>query len=156
MAGGAGCSLQVVFTPLATGSRTAFVTITSTNGLASSTQSAPLAGTGNALVAAFSNLTPSQSIFAGTTSITLAGTIGSGTTFPPSGETISVAINGASQTVTIGSNGTFTTAFPTANIPASPTPYPITYSYAGDGNFSCCHQQQHHADRELPPFHHSR
>ena len=135
LAGGAGCSLQVVFTPLATGSRTAFVTITSTNGLASSTQSAPLAGTGNALVAAFSNLTPSQSIFAGTTSITLAGTIGSGTTFPPSGETISVAINGASQTVTIGSNGTFTTAFPTANIPASPTPYLITYSYAGDANF---------------------
>ena len=71
----------VVFTPLATGSRTAFVTITSTNGLASATRSAPLAGTGNALVAAFSNLTPSQSIFAGTTSITLAGTIGSGTTF---------------------------------------------------------------------------
>ncbi|MGB7727213.1 MAG: beta-propeller fold lactonase family protein [Candidatus Acidiferrum sp.] len=132
---GGNCSLQVVFTPLATGSLTAFVTITSTNGLASSTQSAPLAGTGNPLVAAFSNLTPSQSIFAGTSSITLAGTIGSGTTFPTPGETISISINGASQTVTIGSNGTFSTAFSTANIPASPTPYVITYSYAGDANF---------------------
>jgi uncharacterized repeat protein (TIGR01451 family) len=135
LGGGASCSLQVVFTPVATGSFTAFVTINSTNGLASSTQSVPLAGTGNALVAAFSNLTPSQSIFAGTSSVTLAGTIGSGTTFPAPGETLSVSINGASQTVTIGSNGAFTTAFSTANIPASPTPYVITYSYAGDANF---------------------
>jgi len=219
LAGGATCGLQVAFSPIATGARTAFVTITSTNGLASSTQSAPLTGQGitlvsialtpltpvipvngtvqfvatgtysdgstqpltnvswasspsnvasisslglatglthgtatisasvgtiaasttltvQALAAAFSHLTPSQAIFAGTTSVTLGGTIGNGTTFPTPGETVSIALNGVTQTVAIGSNGSFSTAFPTGAIPASATPYTITYRYAGDTIFT--------------------
>jgi uncharacterized repeat protein (TIGR01451 family) len=219
LAGGATCGLQVGFSPTATGARTAFVTIIGTNGLASSTQSAPLTGQGiilvsialtpltpvitvngtvqftvtgtysdnsaqpltsvswtsspssvasisslglatglthgtatisatvgniagsttltvQALAATFIGLTPSQAIFAGTSSVTLGGTIGSGTTHPAPAETVSITLNNATQTVAIGSNGTFSTAFPTGTIPASATPYTITYSYAGDTIFA--------------------
>jgi uncharacterized repeat protein (TIGR01451 family) len=83
----------------------------------------------------FSNLTASQTILAGTTSINLSGVIGNGTSFPSSGEKVSVAINGNTQQATIGANGAFSLSFPTATIPASTTPYTITYSYAGDSIF---------------------
>ena len=89
-----------------------------------------------ALPAAFSGIKPSQSIPVGTSSISLSGTIASGTQYPPSGETVSVAINGAKQIATIGGNGAFSLQFPTASIPASTTPYTITYSFAGDSTFS--------------------
>ena len=84
----------------------------------------------------FSGLTASQTIPVGTSSVTLAGVIGNGTQFAPSGETVSITINGNKQTAAIGSNGTFSLQFPTAAIPASTTPYPITYSYAGDSLLS--------------------
>ena len=84
----------------------------------------------------FTGLTPSQSIPAGTTSITLGGVLGNGTQFPASGETVSITINGVKQTTTLGANGVFTLQFPTAAIPASVTPYTITYSYAGDSTYS--------------------
>jgi YVTN family beta-propeller protein len=135
LAGGATCNIQIVFEPTAASGRTALLTITSTNGVASSTQSAPLTGQG-ALLAAFSGLTPSQSIVAGATSIALGGTIGSGTTFPAAGETVSITVNGVAQVVAIGASGTFSTAFPTATIPAATGPYTITYSYAGDANLT--------------------
>jgi len=88
------------------------------------------------LPTAFSNLTASQSIYVGTASVTLSGTIGSGAAFPAAGETVSITIHGATQTTTIGASGTFTASFPTATIPASTTPNTITYSYAGDATFS--------------------
>jgi YVTN family beta-propeller protein len=84
----------------------------------------------------FSGLTASQSIPAGTSSVTLSGVVGNGTQFAPSGETVSITINGVKQTATVGSNGAFSLQFPTAGIPASATPYPITYSYAGDSLLS--------------------
>jgi hypothetical protein len=62
--------------------------------------------------------------------------VGNGTQFAPSGETVSVTISGNKQTGTIGSNGAFSLQFPTAAIPGSTTPYPITYSYAGDSLLS--------------------
>jgi hypothetical protein len=84
----------------------------------------------------FSGLTASQSIPAGTSSVTLGGVIGNGTQFAPSGEKVSITINGSKQTATIGSNGVFSLQFPTAGIPGSTTPYPVTYSYAGDSLLS--------------------
>ena len=84
----------------------------------------------------FSGLTASQTIAAGTASVTLGGIIGNGTQFPPSGETVSVSIDGVNQTATIGSNGVFTLSFPTASIPASATPYTISYSYSGDAVYN--------------------
>jgi hypothetical protein len=62
--------------------------------------------------------------------------IGNGTKFAPSGEKVSITINGVTQQATVGSNGAFSLQFPTAGIPASTTPYPITYSYAGDSLLS--------------------
>jgi uncharacterized repeat protein (TIGR01451 family) len=84
----------------------------------------------------FSGLAASQTIPAGTSSVTLGGVIGNGTQFAPSGETVSISINGAKLSATVGSNGVFSLQFPTAGIPASTTPYPITYSYAGDSLLS--------------------
>ncbi|HEV2104043.1 MAG TPA: choice-of-anchor D domain-containing protein, partial [Candidatus Acidoferrum sp.] len=84
----------------------------------------------------FSGLTASQTIPAGTSSVTLGGVVGNGTQFAPSGETVSITINGNKQTATIGSNGAFSLHFPTSLIPGSTTPYPITYSYAGDSLLS--------------------
>jgi uncharacterized protein YjdB len=84
----------------------------------------------------FSGLTASQTIPVGTSSINLGGVIGNGTQFAPSGEKVSITINGVTQQATVGSNGVFSLQFPTAGIPGSTTPYPITYSYAGDSLLS--------------------
>ena len=84
----------------------------------------------------FSGLTASQTIPAGTSSVTLGGVIGNGTQFAPSGETVSISINGVTVPATVGSNGVFSLQFPTAGIPVSATPYSITYSYAGDSLLS--------------------
>ena len=84
----------------------------------------------------FTGLTASQSIPAGTSSVTLGGIIGSGTQFPANGETVSITINGSTQVAAIGANGVFTLSFLTATLPTAGTPYPITYSYSGDSIFN--------------------
>ena len=85
----------------------------------------------------FSGLTGSQSISYGTPSINLSGVISApGPLYPPTSETVSVAINGVTQTTPIGADGAFSLVFPTAAIPASPTPYIVTYNYAADGEFA--------------------
>ena len=43
----------------------------------------------------FSNLTPSQAITFGMSSISLSGTISAGANFPPSTESVSITINGS-------------------------------------------------------------
>jgi YVTN family beta-propeller protein len=53
LAGGAMCPIQVFFTPFAAGPQTALLTISSTNGLANSQQSAPLSGVGTGSGATF-------------------------------------------------------------------------------------------------------
>ncbi len=88
------------------------------------------------ITATFSNLTPSQTITAGVTSINLAGVIGGSTSYPASGEKVSIAIGSVTQQATIGANGAFSTTFPTAALAASTTPYTITYSYTSDGIFT--------------------
>lgn len=87
-------------------------------------------------IPAFGALTSSQTISYGTASISLAGKITATSTVPPSGETVTITINGVSITAAIGSNGSFASNFSTATIPASKTPYPISYQYAGDTNFA--------------------
>ncbi|MGD0437834.1 MAG: choice-of-anchor D domain-containing protein, partial [Bryobacteraceae bacterium] len=85
---------------------------------------------------AFSNLA-SYTIAYGQSTQTITGTISAGSSYPPAGETVTVTIASTSGPATItGTNGAFSVAFPTAAIPASVTSYPITYAYAGDGNFS--------------------
>src|SRR5277367_5151003 len=136
LAGNSVCEVDVAFSPSALGPESATLTFTDNSlGIPNSTQSVGLNGTG-VTASTFSSLTPSQSIAVGTSSINLSGTISSAGNFPPSGEMVAITINSATQNATIGANGTFATTFNTSGIPASGTPYPITYSYPGDANFA--------------------
>jgi hypothetical protein len=53
---------------------------------------------------------------------------------PPAGENVTITLNGATQTATIQSVGSFTGTFATSSL-ATGT-YGITYSYGGDSNFA--------------------
>ncbi len=111
-------------------------TVTSNNG---STQNQTLLAistiTVQAAPSAFSGLSGSQSAAFGVP-VTLSGVVSANDpVFPPPGvEVVTVTIDGIVQNATIGANGVFTTTF--KNIPASTTPYVITYHYAGDANFA--------------------
>lgn len=82
----------------------------------------------------FSNLTPSQSIVYGASAIVLSGQVsGAGPIYPAIGEPVTVTINGSSQTNFISDGtGDFTINYNPSTIPASATPYTITYAYYGD------------------------
>jgi hypothetical protein len=81
----------------------------------------------------FSNLT-SPTIVAGTATTTVSGTIGAGSFFPPAGDYVVMTLNGVSQEVAVGGNGTFSTTFNTSALAAGT--YTISYSFVGDGNFA--------------------
>jgi hypothetical protein len=89
-------------------------------------------------IPAFSSLTASPSAAYGTTSVTLSGKVSvPGPFYPPSGETITATINGNQQSTTISdSTGDFSINYNPSTIPASGTPYTISYGYAGDGIFN--------------------
>jgi autotransporter-associated beta strand protein len=82
----------------------------------------------------FAGLSSSQSITYGTPSVTLAGKVsGAGPVYPANGETITVTINGNAQATTINdSTGDFSINYNPSTIPASGSPYTISYSYSGD------------------------
>jgi predicted RNA-binding protein with TRAM domain len=88
-----------------------------------------------ALTPSISGVTASQSITYGAASITLTGTVSAtGPVYPANGETVSVTINGNTQTTTTtGGNGAFSITYTCNTIPYSATPYDITYAYAGNG-----------------------
>lgn len=87
----------------------------------------------NSLTPVFSNLTGSQVIAPGTASISLAGKIAAGNSFPTG--SVTITINSVSSSAAIAANGAFATSVDTHAIPASATPYTITYRYAGATNF---------------------
>ncbi|MBV8816726.1 MAG: Ig-like domain repeat protein [Acidobacteriaceae bacterium] len=81
------------------------------------------------LTPVFSNLTRSQTVNEGTTSITLSGRILAGTSVPKG--SVDITINDTTKSTNIGADGSFSYTFSTNQIPASPQPYTITYAYAG-------------------------
>jgi len=88
----------------------------------------------------FSNLS-APTITYGTASQVISGQLNSNSANPiPAGETVTVTLNGLSQTATLsntnGNSDDFSTTFTTATLPVSVLPYPISFSYAGDANFS--------------------
>ena len=88
------------------------------------------------LTPSFSGLS-SNTITFGTATVTLSGTVSAGSAFPASGDTVQITINGTTQSATItGTSGGFSTSFPTATIPASSTPYTVTYKFLGDSGFA--------------------
>jgi hypothetical protein len=87
------------------------------------------------MAASLSGLT-SQSIPAGTSSISLSGTVASSGSVIPTG-TVTVSVNGhSSMPVTLDQHGNFSLTFDTSSIPASARQYAITYTYSGDQVFN--------------------
>ena len=66
----------------------------------------------------FSNLT-APTITYGTASVTLGGTIAAGSQIP-SGESVAATLDGVTQNATIGNDGSFSTAFATSTLAATP------------------------------------
>jgi hypothetical protein len=70
----------------------------------------------------------------GTPSVTLSGHIAAAGVVPPG--SVDVTLNGVTQHAAIDpTSGNFATAFSTASLPVSGSPYAITYSYAGATGF---------------------
>jgi cyclophilin family peptidyl-prolyl cis-trans isomerase len=80
---------------------------------------------------AFSGLA-APTITVGTASTTLSGTI---SLVPTDGsESVSMTLNGVTQTAAVGASGSFSSSFSTSALTAAGSPYTITYSYPGDTN----------------------
>jgi len=84
----------------------------------------------------FGNLSASATIAQGTAAVTFGGTIAAGTLIPPTTEFVAITLNGVTQDAAIGAQGNFSTSFNTSALLGSPTPYQVTYAYAGDANFN--------------------
>ncbi|HVU08558.1 MAG TPA: hypothetical protein VHG89_08470 [Verrucomicrobiae bacterium] len=83
----------------------------------------------------FSGLTSHTNTY-GVASVTLTGSVSSYGTYPPKGTAVTVTINGNAQgTTTSDTNGDFSINYNTTGLPASPTPYTVTYSNAAAGSF---------------------
>ncbi len=67
----------------------------------------------------------------GAASTTLSGDI----SLVPNGETVSITLNGVTQTATV-TGGAFSSSFNTSALTAAGSPYTITYAYAGDANLA--------------------
>ncbi len=82
----------------------------------------------------FSGLTSNTNTY-GAASVTLTGTVTSYGTNPPSGTAVTVTINGNAQGTTISdAMGDFSINYNTTGLPASATPYTVTYSNAAAGS----------------------
>jgi hypothetical protein len=129
-------SSTVVFTYTDTTAGTPTITAAST--APTTITSASQQETVNKATPSITGVTASQTISYGTATVTLNGTVSApGPVFPANGETVSVTINGVTQPATIaGGAGGFSLSYPTATIPASGSPYTITYAYAGDANLN--------------------
>jgi hypothetical protein len=94
-------------------------------------------GLAAATALAFSEL-PSPTITAGTAEVQVFGLLrGSGQSpFAPAGETVSASVGGVTTSGTLDAHGDFLITLPTASLTAASSPYTITYSYTGDGNFA--------------------
>jgi hypothetical protein len=124
---------------------TASVTATANGTVGTYTVSATASGIASPVSFSLTNepliLTPtfsalsSPSIVYGTSTTTLTGHIGSGTSYP-SGSNVSITLNSVVNTALVDSGGNFTTSFNTATLGVAGSPYTVTYSFAGNANFS--------------------
>jgi hypothetical protein len=120
LAAGAGQALVATFTPA---DATDYATATATVSL-------------NVLPATprFSGLAASQSMTYGQPAVFVSGTL-AGATAVPRGASVTVAIGGSTATTPVLSDGSFAATVDVHALGASPSPYLVTYSYAGDTNF---------------------
>jgi hypothetical protein len=91
--------------------------------------------TGPGISPVFSGLT-SHTIAYGST-VTLTGRVGASGAYPASGTVVTLSINGSLQATTIyNSTGDFSINYNTAGLPASATPYAVTYWSAAGAGFN--------------------
>jgi RHS repeat-associated protein len=83
----------------------------------------------------FSDLS-SPTIVYGTATTTLSGHLAAPTASPPAGENVSITVNNVTQTAMLDGSGNFSSTFQTGALGVPALPYTISYSYAGDANFS--------------------
>jgi len=84
----------------------------------------------------FSNLYP-PSITYGTATQTISGQLnGNGGGSIPQGEIVVVTLNGVPQNAMLTTSDAFSTSFNTAMLSVSSSPYTISFSYAGNANFT--------------------
>jgi hypothetical protein len=89
----------------------------------------------NQATPAFSGLS-SPIITYGAASTTLSGTISAVGPLYPTGDNVSITLNGVVQQAAVQADGSFSSSFATGTLGASNTPYSISYSYGGDSNFA--------------------
>jgi endonuclease G, mitochondrial len=87
----------------------------------------------NKAVPSFSGLS-SPVIEAGTPTVTLSGIVSLGALAPTG--SVTITLNGVSQTVAVGTGGHFSASFVTASLAPATAPYPVAYVYSGDTNFT--------------------
>lgn len=87
----------------------------------------------NKATPAFAALT-SPTIEAGTASVVVGGSIGSGSLIP-SGN-IAVTVNGVTVNVLVGVDGQFSATLATGSLSIANSPYVISFAYSGDTNFN--------------------
>jgi uncharacterized Zn-binding protein involved in type VI secretion len=86
----------------------------------------------NKATTVFSNLTVQQ-ITVGTATTTVVGQLTSNT-IVPIGQSVAITLNGVTQSATVATNGGFSSSFATSGL--SNGTYTISYSYAGNNNFT--------------------
>lgn len=80
-------------------------------------------------------LSGSISMIYGTASVSFSGQASDGPAYPTDGEVVAVTLNGVTIRAQINPEGQFSATFNVSSLPASATPYSVTYSYAGDALF---------------------
>ncbi|HEY5075566.1 MAG TPA: Ig-like domain-containing protein, partial [Pyrinomonadaceae bacterium] len=81
----------------------------------------------------FSSLS-SPTIDGNTASVTLSGKLTLGALVPTG--SVAITLNSVTQNAAIQPNGSFSSNFSTASLMPANSPYAVTFSYAGDGNFN--------------------
>jgi len=129
---------QITATDPAESAGTVDVTVTTPFGTSTTSAADQFTYNSTAATPVFTNLSGPLSINTGTASITLSGTISAGNLTPPSGENVGIYIQGnlLGNGQIADSQGDFSVTVNTSSLPASTTPYPVTYTYGGDANFN--------------------
>ncbi len=108
--------------------------VTASAGGAATTDFA-LTNTGTSLTPLNFSGISNPSITYGTSSVTVSGTLSSGSQAPV-GETVAVTLGSVQQSATIGADGAFSTTFDTTRLTVANSPDTITYAYTSDGTFA--------------------
>ncbi len=87
----------------------------------------------NLIQPVFSGLSD-QTITYGTASVDVTGTLAAGSQVP-TGDAVAITLDGVTQDVVIGSDGSFSATFTTATLRASSTAYAVTYAFAAQDPF---------------------